>query len=75
MLSLQNICRMPFGMKRRAAIIEYLISDPENFIAVNRKCCINLKYDSDLNYMLKKKILKRTRFSAWSTKTTRLVIK
>jgi len=34
MLSLQNIYHMSFGMKRRAAIIEYLISDPENVVLI-----------------------------------------
>lgn len=59
--------RTNFGSERREKLKEFFKTEE---LVVNRKWCIQLKFDPDLRKMLKQGILKRTREGTWSTKHT-----
>ncbi len=53
---------MPFGVKRREMILEFL--EKVGAICINRRWCANLKYDSDIRYLLKKNLVLVGRYGA-----------
>lgn len=72
-----ELINIPFGVKRRALILEIL--NQPNYIdyglSVNIKHCAQLSEDSDLRYLLAKGILSRTRENAGGNKkVTRLIL-
>ena len=56
-----EIYRMPCGMVRRRYLMDVFRESPQAMIAVNRSSQANLK-DKDLQYFMKRGILKRDRF-------------
>lgn len=69
---------MNHGVQRRKAIVQYLkLSEQGTMwgITVNRKYCPQLKHDRDLQYLLKRGILVRTRVGTKFCKHTVLRLK
>lgn len=59
--------RTNFGAERREKLKDFFKTEK---LHVNRKWCVQLKYDPDLRRMLKQGILKRTREHTFSTNYT-----
>lgn len=69
---------LPFGASRREALVKYLLTPDERgklpTIGINRAHQLQLRYDPDLRYMLKKGILKRGRDGMRSCRNTFLYL-
>lgn len=59
----------PYGQKRRELILDWLKSDKENHIAINKRGCPILRRDPDLKRLLKQGKLKMKKI-AWGGKAT-----
>ena len=68
-----DIMRMPKGKKRRYRLVEHLMSSPSYpDFPVNRRGALILDKDSDLKYLLRKGILKKTRRGSHTRRVTYL---
>lgn len=56
------------GMKRKQKIKEMFEKNPEGMVAINNKWQIQLKYDKDLQKLIKEGFLKQIRQHCYSSK-------
>ncbi len=59
--------------KRRAAIVKWFNENPDASICVNRKWCIQIKYDADLKFLVKTGFIKQVRRGSPRSRYTFLV--
>jgi hypothetical protein len=68
----QALYDMPYGAKRRNAILAFLRENSEHAIIVNRHYTINLKYDTDFKKLLKSGNVCRVRDGLPKSRTTKI---
>ena len=66
--------RLPFGKERRVVLVKLIkaCADAGYDMGVNRRGCLQLKRDKDLQKMLKKGVIETYRSGEFKCKTTRV---
>lgn len=64
----------PYGQKRRQLILNWLKSDPDNHIAINKKHCPILRRDPDLKHLLKQGKLKMEKIRLGGKATVSILV-